>query len=138
MVSLARTIPFLGRRGARPSIEGVAGRTAICKPFCDFIIQERHLKFCIYHRQRWQIWARQGNSDCYTSAVDLNAILADLRQQHTHVMEAIAAIERLAASSGKRRGRPPAWLAAVRQNPEGEPAKRRGRPPGTRNKPNGE
>ena len=40
------------------------------------------------------------------SAVDLNAILADLRQQHAQVSTAILAIE-LLATSGKRRGRPP-------------------------------
>jgi hypothetical protein len=65
--------------------------------------------------------------------VDVNAIIAELRQEHEQLTEAIAAIERLMSASGKRRrGRPPAWLAAVRQ----EPAKGRGRPPGSKNKPN--
>ena len=41
------------------------------------------------------------------------------------VEEAILVLERLAAGRGRRRGRPPAWMSAV---------KRRGRPPGSKNK----
>jgi hypothetical protein len=63
-------------------------------------------------------------------SMDLNTILTELRRERDQLNEAIAAIERLAASGGKRRrGRPPAWLSAARQGSEEQPvAKRRGRP----------
>jgi hypothetical protein len=61
--------------------------------------------------------------------MDVNAILTELCRERDQLDETIAAIERLAASSGKRRrGRPPAWLAAARQGSGEQPvAKRRGR-----------
>jgi hypothetical protein len=58
--------------------------------------------------------------------MDVTKILADLRQERTQIEEAILSLERLARGRGRRRGRPPAWLA--------EPAKKRGRPPGSKNK----
>lgn len=58
--------------------------------------------------------------------MDVTKILADLRQERTQIEEAILSLERLARGRGRRRGRPPAWLA--------EPPKRRGRPPGSKNK----
>ena len=61
--------------------------------------------------------------------MDLKAIIDQLRREHAQLTEAIAAIERMGTSSGKRRGRPPAWLAAMRQNAGSGPPKRRGRPP---------
>lgn len=51
-------------------------------------------------------------------------MLAELRDQRMQIEEAIIALERLARGQGKRRGRPPAWMTAV---------KRRGRPPGSKN-----
>jgi len=56
-------------------------------------------------------------------------MLDELRGERQHVEEAIIVLERLAAGQGKRRGRPPAWMTAV---------KRRGRPPGSKNKVNGQ
>jgi hypothetical protein len=53
-------------------------------------------------------------------------MLAELRQEHAQVEEAIIVLERMALGRGKRRGRPPAWMTAT---------KRRGRPPGSKNKP---
>jgi len=53
-------------------------------------------------------------------------MLAELRQEREQVEEAIITLERLARGRGKRRGRPPAWMSAL---------KRRGRPPGSKNKP---
>ena len=53
-------------------------------------------------------------------------MLADLRQEREQVEEAIVTLERLSRGRGKRRGRPPAWMSAL---------KRRGRPPGSKNKP---
>ena len=58
--------------------------------------------------------------------MDVLKMLADLRQEREQVEEAIMTLERLARGRGKRRGRPPAWMTAL---------KRRGRPPGSKNKP---
>jgi len=58
--------------------------------------------------------------------MDIAKMLAELRQERDQVSEAIMVLERMAVGRGKRRGRPPAWMTAV---------KRRGRPPGSKNKP---
>ena len=58
--------------------------------------------------------------------MDVTKILAELRQERLQIEEAILSLERLARGRGRRRGRPPAWLA---QTP-----KRRGRPPGSKNR----
>lgn len=58
--------------------------------------------------------------------MDVTKILTELKQEREHLEEAIQSLERLARGRGKRRGRPPAWLAVE---------KRRGRPPGSKNKP---
>jgi hypothetical protein len=62
--------------------------------------------------------------------MDVTKILADLRQERQAIEEAIMTMERLARGAGKRRGRPPAWMAAlkVKSEPAAQP-KRRGRPP---------
>ena len=57
--------------------------------------------------------------------MDVAKILADLRQEREQLEEAILSLERLALGRGRRRGRPPLWMAEV---------KRRGRPPGSKNK----
>jgi hypothetical protein len=57
--------------------------------------------------------------------MDVLKMLADLRQEREQIEEAILTLERLARGRGKRRGRPPAWMTAL---------KRRGRPPGSKNK----
>jgi hypothetical protein len=57
--------------------------------------------------------------------MDVVKILADLRQEREQIEEAIMSLERLARGRGRRRGRPPAWLAAI---------KKRGRPPGSKSK----
>lgn len=59
--------------------------------------------------------------------MDVMKMLADLRQERDQLDEAIMTLERLAAGRGRRRGRPPAWMAAVKRGP--------GRPPGSKNKP---
>jgi hypothetical protein len=60
--------------------------------------------------------------------MDVNKILEELKAEREQVEMAIVSLERLGASQGKRRGRPPKWLsdltAAARP-------KRRGRPPGS-------
>jgi hypothetical protein len=53
-------------------------------------------------------------------------MLAELRAERENLEEAIITLERPAAGRGRRRGRPPAWMTAV---------KRRGRRPGSKNKP---
>ena len=53
-------------------------------------------------------------------------MLADLREEREAIEQAIIVLERIAAGQGKRRGRPPVWMASA--------AKRRGRPQGSKNK----
>ena len=57
--------------------------------------------------------------------MDINKMLAELRQEREVISEAILVFERLAIGRGRRRGRPPAWMKGP---------KRRGRPPGSKNK----
>lgn len=67
--------------------------------------------------------------------MEIAKILADLKEERRNLDEAIAALERLARGSSKRRGRPPAWMAEAVQAPVGEAAPRkRGRPPGSKNR----
>jgi hypothetical protein len=58
--------------------------------------------------------------------MEIDKMLAELRAERDQLTETILSFERLAMGRGKRRGRPPAWMTAV---------KRRGRPPGSKNKP---
>jgi hypothetical protein len=57
--------------------------------------------------------------------MDVVKILSELRQEREQLEEAIMSLERLSRGRGRRRGRPPAWLAEV---------KKRGRPPGSKTK----
>ena len=59
--------------------------------------------------------------------MELENILSELRQERERIDEAILSLERLAKSRGRRRGRPPTWMAEVT-------AKRRGLPPGSKNR----
>ena len=45
--------------------------------------------------------------------MDINAMLSQLRNELELLNAAIFALERLAGSSGRRRGRPPKWMAAI-------------------------
>lgn len=47
--------------------------------------------------------------------MDVAKMLAELRQEREQIEEAILTLERLARGRGKRRGRPPAWLAEARK-----------------------
>ncbi len=47
--------------------------------------------------------------------MDVMKMLADLRQEREQIEEAILTLERLARGRGKRRGRPPTWLAEMRK-----------------------
>ena len=57
--------------------------------------------------------------------MDVSKILTELRAEREQLEEAILSLERLARGRGRRRGRPPAWMAE---------AKKRGRPPGSKNR----
>jgi hypothetical protein len=47
--------------------------------------------------------------------VDVHRILAELRTEKQRLEEAILTVERLASGQmGKRRGRPPKWMASVK------------------------
>lgn len=61
--------------------------------------------------------------------MDVLKMLAELRQEREAIEEAILTLERLARGQGKRRGRPPGWIAALKQKPETKVPGRRGRPP---------
>jgi hypothetical protein len=61
--------------------------------------------------------------------MDVTKILTQLQQERECLEQAILAIERLASRQGKRRGRPPAWMAAISEK------RGRGRPKGSKNKP---
>ena len=73
--------------------------------------------------------------------MDVDKMLAELRQEREQIEEAILTLERLARGRGRRRGRPPSWLkdataaitaeAADDHLASAEP-KRRGRPPGSK------
>ena len=65
-------------------------------------------------------------ANSYPARMDIGRMLAELRTELDQLVEAILILERLAVGRGKRRGRPPTWMTAV---------KRRGRPPGSKNKP---
>jgi hypothetical protein len=60
--------------------------------------------------------------------MELSKVIAELRAERAAIDEALAALDRIArATVGKRRGRPPAWLAAATTGaiPAGEPKKKR-------------
>jgi ABC-type transporter Mla subunit MlaD len=47
--------------------------------------------------------------------MDVSKILAELRQEREQIEEAILSLERLATNRGRRRGRPPKWMADARK-----------------------
>jgi hypothetical protein len=59
--------------------------------------------------------------------MDVAKLLNELKLERERIDEAILTLERLAQGAGKRRGRPPAWLAEIRKkttkSPQGKPAK---------------
>jgi hypothetical protein len=46
--------------------------------------------------------------------MDILRMIADLRAERTAIEEALVVLERLAKTRGKRRGRPPTWMSAIR------------------------
>jgi hypothetical protein len=59
--------------------------------------------------------------------MDINKVLEELKAERDRLGLAIAGLERLSATQGKRRGRPPKWLTEI----TAAAPKRRGRPPGS-------
>jgi len=55
--------------------------------------------------------------------MDVTKILAELRMEREQLEEAILSLERLAEGRGKRRGRPPKWMAEAKKRTR-VPAKR--------------
>jgi hypothetical protein len=52
--------------------------------------------------------------------MDVSIIPVELRQERDRLEEAILSLERLARGRGKRRGRPPSWMAeAKKRGPAG-------------------
>jgi hypothetical protein len=60
--------------------------------------------------------------------MDIIKMLEELRVEREMIEESILVLERLALGQGRRRGRPPKWMAT-------KATKRRGRPLGSKNKP---
>jgi hypothetical protein len=54
--------------------------------------------------------------------MDINKILAELRTQKEEIERAIIALERI---GGRRRGRPPQWMKAMKKPTQTEPRKKR-------------
>ncbi len=54
--------------------------------------------------------------------MDIMKMLDELRQEREAIEEAILTLERLANGQGRRRGRPPAWMTALKKKQEVEPA----------------
>src|ERR1700721_4868973 len=60
--------------------------------------------------------------------MELTKVIAELRAERAAIDEALAALDRIArTTTAKRRGRPPAWLAATTgaMPADGEPRKKR-------------
>jgi len=73
--------------------------------------------------------------------MELTKVIAELRAERAAIDEALAALDRIArATAGKRRGRPPAWMAAAGigngavAEDAGEPRKKRSLSPEVRKK----
>ena len=73
--------------------------------------------------------------------MELTKVIAELRAERAAIDEALAALDRIArATAGKRRGRPPAWMAAAGAGSgavaaaSGEPRKKRSLSPEVRKK----
>ena len=66
--------------------------------------------------------------------MNLIKMIEELRQERRSLDEVLMALENLAAGRGRRRGRPPAWMTALRRERGKRRGKRLGRPPGSRNR----
>ena len=62
--------------------------------------------------------------------MDINRMLSELREERENIEQAIIVLERIAQGAGRRRGRPPKWMAAIEtadaaDGTEAAPKKRR-------------
>ena len=57
-------------------------------------------------------------------AMELAKMIAELRSERAALDEALAALDRIARTQGKRRGRPPAWMS-IAENTEAPTRKKR-------------
>jgi hypothetical protein len=57
--------------------------------------------------------------------MDVLKMIAELRSERAAIDDALVVLERLARTRGKRRGRPPAWMAAIRGATAGETSRTR-------------
>ena len=57
-------------------------------------------------------------------AMDIMAMLEQLRAERERLDEAILVIQRLAAGGAKRRGRPPKWMSTPKAAEHAEPGKK--------------
>ncbi len=64
---------------------------------------------------------RLGLEGIWSRSMDITKMLDELRQERESIEEAIITLERLARGRGKRRGRPPAWLAEMRKQKPAAP-----------------
>jgi hypothetical protein len=64
--------------------------------------------------------------------MEIAKVVQELRRELHQVDEAILSLERMAIGAGKRRGRPPSWMAAAKEAAPPVAAKKRGRPPGSK------
>src|SRR5579863_8008257 len=77
---------------------------------------------------RFNLWQLGGN--CYNQdfqVMDIPKMIAELRSEQAAIEDAVAVLERLAKTRGKRRGRPPSWMTAMRgaaAEQDGEPRTR--------------
>jgi len=65
--------------------------------------------------------------------MDVVRMLDELKREREAIEEAILTLERLANGQGRRRGRPPAWMTALKKRQSADPASpvvmpQRGRP----------
>ena len=116
--------------GGVPRERWAASASAACwRPLCSRIVTRTLLKYG-YNRCRVVANACSrivaGNMEAIT--VEIQKILAELRQEQEQIGEAILSLERLASGRHRGRGRPPKWMSEI-------PKKRRGRPPGSKSKP---
>jgi len=59
--------------------------------------------------------------------MDILRMIAELRSEQAAIEDAVTVLERLAKTRGKRRGRPPSWMTAMRgaaAEEDGEPRTR--------------
>ena len=59
-----------------------------------------------------QVKRSRYNDNSHT--MDILKMIAELRAERTAIEDAVAVLERLAHTRGKRRGRPPVWMSVIR------------------------